>query len=170
MKNLTFWKVAVIVLIILNIASLSYIGLRQCSEKSCCKKNSCEASHKKHHKKDKGSWFSSRLDLTETQEKTFTEMRTSHHEKVKGLKKEMHELKASQFELLKSTPESEKIDSLSKEIGALYQQKVIFTMNHFREMRALLNEDQLDNYNDLMDRIQKRIKSRKHHGHKKCRK
>lgn len=175
MKNLNFWKVTVILLFAINIASIGYLIMQKNGGgKSCCKKEkSCMADKKKcqkGHKKGKSSWFSSKLDLTEEQEESFSEMRKAHYSKIKDVKKDMYDLKVDQFELLKTDPESEKIDSLNKVIGALYQQKMIFTMNHFKEMRTMLNEDQTEKFNDLMDRMQQKMNHKKERGHKKWRK
>lgn len=95
------------------------------------------------------------LHLNEKQKETFVEMASEHHRQLALIKEKQYEKLAPIFDgLVEENNESMAAkDSLMKEFERLESEKIQITYQHFREVRKLLNEDQMVYYEEFMQRV-----------------
>ena len=83
------------------------------------------------------------LQLDSTQQETYRKLRDEHQSQVRPLQDSIGRAKDSFFDLLKQeTVADSLVESASKKIGNLEQQRDIFTFRHFQKLRAICNKEQ----------------------------
>tara|TARA_R110002126_G_scaffold286177_2_gene437652 strand:- start:4558 stop:4971 length:414 start_codon:yes stop_codon:yes gene_type:complete len=135
MKRETLYKVTVIVLLILNLAHISFLVLNKKPQKNF---------HKNHKQGAREV-----LLLDHIQDTQFKEFSKKHNESMILLRDEQKQLVKNYF--LKPT------DSLLNRIKNIEAEKIKITEKHFENMRSVLKEDQLSYYKDFKHEILKSI-------------
>ena len=106
------------------------------------------------------------LHFSAQQEKQFLEYANQHKQQMKAYNKEQRQLVEQYFTPLTTTNSTTPSDSLLTAIKQLEQQKIQSTYQHFQEIKAFLEEDQLDNFEDFVNNSLLRVlqgrKKRRH--------
>lgn len=135
-KEGSFLKVAVVVLIILNIGLIAnqWFG------------------HKppKMGNKNPPAQLVDQVGFTNEQITKFDHLRKSHSESIKDLKNEIAELRKSFFGLLKEE-NSKEFETIKIKLGKLQEQEMQALYEHFKEVRALCDtEEQKDKFDKVI--------------------
>jgi Spy/CpxP family protein refolding chaperone len=141
------WAWAVLVLILINVATVATIWASMCCGKSRygaahCERGrgGCDGDHKKFHDRKGGDYLSSELNLTPEQEKTFDELRSAHMENMKTKFEAMKALKVEMAQNLGKT-EAE-TESIFQKMGALEIEIQKATFDHFNKLYAICSDSQ----------------------------
>lgn len=142
MNTSNFYKYLSILLLILNIAALSFIFLGR-----------------KGHLMNKGA--AHMLQLNTDQQELFDASAIKHHESIQTINSKHAETLKTYFETLTGNELITLKDSLLTEINTLEKSKLEITYNHFKEIKSLLNEDQLPEFDNFMEHMLRRILPKK---------
>ena len=129
------YKLALVLLILIN-GALVFLLLQR-------------TPHPRHTPKVRGPLLeiiSNKLQLTEDQHASYTEMAVRHRENMKSIEQEQKRLVEIYFQSLTSDSQNESNDALTNEILKLEQKKLEITYAHFEELKALLDENQKDRF------------------------
>lgn len=135
MKKETFYKVAIVVLLVVNILQLIPFLLGP-----------------KKGPNPQGDFRQKAIkmmNLNKTQEQQFLNFAQSHHDKIKALNKKQLELTSTYF----TTP----TDSLLNIIAKVETQKINTTEHHFSEIKSILKSNQIDGFNKFKEQAIKSI-------------
>lgn len=91
-----------------------------------------------------------RLNLDEKQQSDFQKAITKHKDQMHDYNQEQEKLSKEYFNSLADGNTTEN-GALAKAIGTLQEKKLKITYAHFRELRSLCNESQLEAYKECMD-------------------
>ncbi len=132
------WAWAVAILVLLNIASLSTVWAVSCNRMRKHGFRGHERGHFIH--KGMGDFLSQELQLNETQEKAFEELRQEHFKSLDSAFGKMQKLRAELVQNLGKT-ETE-VNPIFLEIAAQEAEIQRITFAHFNKMYALCNDAQ----------------------------
>lgn len=135
MKRDTFYKVIIIVLLMINLVQISYLFLNKKP------KNNSEKYRKPNAREI--------LHLDPNQDIQFKEFSKIHHNVMAQLRESQKQNVRNYF--LHPT------DSLLNRIAAIETQKIKVTQKHFENMKSVLKEHQLPNYKKFKDEALKYI-------------
>jgi len=94
---------------------------------------------------------SDKLGFSEDQKAMFAEMARDHRDQMVALNKQEHELTREYFSHLKlSNQEGPNQDFLAR-IKVIQEEKLTVTYTHFEEVKTVCREDQIANFDQLMD-------------------
>lgn len=147
MKQLKFFKISLIALVLLNLAMMGYLFYGQNSKPSF--------QPPPHHPGPGHQPFEraiKSLDLDIEQEAQFRELVKEHHKTIGLIDDQQRELLTPYFESLVDTEQSISTDSLLSDIQVLEAQKIETTYNHFVDVKALLREDQFSDYEKFIQK------------------
>ena len=143
---------ALIIMIILNGAALFMLF----------NKKDCSRSGKPSKTEMKGS-LEEDLNLNEEQATTFKALQNDHFEGMKMLNKELHETKQSIMASLASNEMSDSALQIElNHIGDLHVEMERNIYEHFRQLKQICNDEQIQLYNDFIMRVSERIKGPEH--------
>jgi Spy/CpxP family protein refolding chaperone len=152
MPEVRFFKIIIIVLLIINIGTLGFLWLGRGPKE-----------HDRHHPPPgmgrppegggAGAFLRESLQLTDKQESAYRSMREQHHETVMHIRDEMKQSKRALYALLKApdrnavqNEERVQLDSL-----AAQQRRIeAITYEHFREVRTLCTPEQQTKFDDVI--------------------
>jgi len=100
------------------------------------------------------------LDLTDAQKEQFRSIRQRHIRETRSILEEMHHHRRAYFQLLKEFDrqgDSVRVDSLASLIARDQARLERSIYQHFSEIRSILNEDQKAKFEQLIDRIMRRM-------------
>lgn len=101
------------------------------------------------------------LQLNETQQQQFNDMKRQHHQKMMQLDEAMKEPFEKYFSLLKqATPDTMLKDSLERVITGIYLQKVQSTYDHFNELKNSCTPEQQKQFATLIPGLMQVISPR----------
>jgi Spy/CpxP family protein refolding chaperone len=140
MKNYKILIAVVVVLIVVNCVLLAAFWYKQ---ESFPGRNGPPAAA--------NEYLSKELKLTPDQEKTYAVMRKAHFELTRKLNEQIHRLRDSLFESIK-TPALDSVvtTTLEKRIGLIQIQLDDVTLNHFRKFRSILTAEQQDKFDHVI--------------------
>lgn len=141
MKKETFYKVAILILLVLNILQLIPFLLGP-----------------KRGPNPQGDFRQKAIkimDLNKTQEQLFLNYAEKHRDKMETLNKEQFELTSTFFKA--------PTDSLLNVISKIEMQKINATEHHFSEIKSILKSNQIDNFNKFKEEALKSILKRTPH-------
>jgi protein CpxP len=150
MRTDNFYKVIIIVLLLINMGTLGYLWLGRGG----------------HHDGPPGGphpgrpdrMIIERLHLNEQQQEQFNELKHEHHSQMLEVQETTGRLHKELFTLLQNdSMNTGKKDSLLQLIQQGNLQKEMVTMEHFRKLRAILTEEQKPLFDDLVEDIAERI-------------
>ena len=150
MKPLTFFKYTTIGLILLNIVVLGFFVLRE----------SQGPPRPPRPRTDFQQDAIIMLGLTNEQEAAFSNLAEEHEQQIRKLNREQETLIIPLFESVMDP--SIELDSLVvlEQFDQIQRQKLVLTRNHLLEIKDLLNEEQLPDFEIFVDRVMERTISK----------
>lgn len=142
-------QVVVVVLLVLNTATLVYLLLERKSE------SRDPFSHPLHGPKGKHG-LERELDFSDAQSKSFEQLRKEHHSAMMLIQDSIHSVKEAYFDLVVSDS-SQKSTFLLNQIGELEKRKDALTFAHFKQVYQLCNAEQKRIFLSVMKRALHRI-------------
>lgn len=143
-KKLKFWKWSAILLLVLNLALISIMLLKP-----------------GRHPIPPHEWvhfIADELDFSEAQKQKLSQLDQEHHKSIRGLMDDGRKLRNRFFEGLK---QEQVTDSMilqgAKSIAANQQQIEMQTFRHFKRIRALCNQDQINKFDEIIFDALKRM-------------
>ncbi len=143
MKKETLLTVSVIILLLLNLGTLSFLLF------------SGRPPHFPHNgPQPPNELIVNKLKLDDTQQAQFDKMRQEHHEAMISLDEENRHLVEQYFELINiSNPDTTLKDSIEKQISSIQLKKAAITFNHFSELKKICTEEQRRSFDTLLPRL-----------------
>jgi len=140
MDNTKFFKIVILVLLLINIATLTFMW-----------STSQRPQNLQPRPPDVGEFLTQKLQLTEAQQKQFEALKQAHHEKVETLRENNKKLHNDFFDLLKQP----NIDTTTINMAAdaiMMNQKAIemATFYHFEEVRSICTPDQQKMFDEVI--------------------
>lgn len=103
-------------------------------------------------------FLTNELKLDSAQQETYKKLREEHQAGVRPLQDSIGKAKDSFFELLKQEGVSDSmVESFSKKIGNLEQQRDVFTFRHFQKLRAICNKEQKIKFDSIIQQALKQM-------------
>ncbi len=91
------------------------------------------------------------LKLDSAQQETYEKLREEHRSQVRPFQDSIGKAKDSFFDLLKQENITDSIvESFSKKIGNLEQQRDVYTFRHFQKLRAICNKEQKIKFDSII--------------------
>ncbi|MEM7512300.1 MAG: hypothetical protein AAF388_15300 [Bacteroidota bacterium] len=152
MKPLTFFKYTTIGLILLNIVVLGFFLMRESQD---------VPPRPPRPRTDFQLDAISMLRLSNEQESVFSNLAEEHETQIRKLNREQETLIIPLFESI--TDPSIELDTLMvlEQFDQIQRQKLVLTRNHLLEIKDLLNEDQLPDFEIFVDRVMERTISKR---------
>jgi Spy/CpxP family protein refolding chaperone len=147
--------ISIIILVILNLFTLSALWFQRFGEN-----HKPPPHHFEMNKQGNGEEFlENELELTEEQAKQFEELRLKHFEKTKILMDEIHRYKKEiTDELFSSTPDTNKVNLLSEEIGKNEAELERLSFSHFMKLKSVCQPEQKEKFERLFHVIFEDVK------------
>ncbi|MFK8044121.1 MAG: hypothetical protein AB8B72_01400 [Crocinitomicaceae bacterium] len=140
MKTKQFYKIAAIVLLVLNIGLVTFFVLN--------KKRHHQPGHLKAIKM---------LNLNESQADEFKSLAEAHHQSMVEINKEQAELLTKHFKSLYDLPNSPNAGDLTF-YSDLEVKKINITYDHFKDVRGILDKEQQVYYQEFIEKtVQKAL-------------
>jgi Spy/CpxP family protein refolding chaperone len=96
-------------------------------------------------------FISHELKLDSAQQETYKKLREEHQSQVRPVQDSIGKAKDSFFDLLKQENVSDSlVESYSKKIGNLEQQRDVFNFRHFQKLRAICNKEQKNKFDSII--------------------
>lgn len=147
MKKTNFLTICVVLLVLMNAATLFYLFRMRKPEHPAPPPNGGPAAYMIEH-----------LKLNTQQQASFAQLRTEHQDALRKARDEDKKLHQSFFALVKSgKPYGPEADSLISQMAA--QRKLIetATYTHFQKLRSLCTDEQKPRLDELIDELGDRI-------------
>ena len=140
MDNTKFFKIVILVLLLINIATLTFVWTTSQRPPSF-----------QPRPPDVGEFLTQKLQLTEAQQKQFEALKQVHHEKVETLREKNKKLHNDFFDLLKQP----NIDTTTINMAAdaiMINQKAIemATFYHFEDVRSICTPNQQKMFDEVI--------------------
>jgi protein CpxP len=109
-----------------------------------------------------GIFIAKQLNFDETQMQDFTKLNDTHHDAMRGISREVKELKDQLFnELSEVEVNKSKINDLTRRIGENERQKDLKTFYHFKEVQKICTDEQRSRFNSIIqDALHRRGKKK----------
>jgi periplasmic protein CpxP/Spy len=145
-----FTTVTIIVLVILNLFTLSLILIREFRKPEPPFIPTREAA-----RPDRVMFFLQReLDLTEEQAKQFIQLRRDHFAEVQNILKDIQDIKKTMMdELFAGQPDEQKLEALAQQIGEMEGRREMLVNRHFMELKAVCRPEQREKLQHLLHRV-----------------
>lgn len=146
MENNRFLKITIIVLLLINIATLCFMW-----------------SGRKHHDTHMppspphgpGGAFEflvHELNFDEMQIKQFEALRNEHHKNAELIQEKSHDMHRRFFNLLKNLPADSGVSSQLADSMAMYQKQLeMLTFNHFKKVREICKPEQQKRFDEVIN-------------------
>jgi Spy/CpxP family protein refolding chaperone len=128
MENLKFYKIAIAVLLLLNVGTLVFLW-----------------SHRPPSPEGRGpfQFLVNATGMDETQQTTYRTLRDAHRESMQAFRKQNSQIRGQMFELLKQHPANDPaVTQLLDSLAAVKREEEILTYEHFRQVRSICRPDQ----------------------------
>lgn len=148
MKRENFYSLIIIVLLLINISTLGYLWMGKGKHRPLPPPRPVEP-------KD---IIINELKLDEDQQEQFDLFRHRHRKSTDSVQRIIRTLQGELFALVKQDEmDTVKRDSLLNKIEECEAAKHLITIQHFHDIRTILNPHQKELFNDLMEDIGRRI-------------
>jgi protein CpxP len=97
------------------------------------------------------------LQFSESQKEIYLGLRDEHHHQMEELDGRFREIFNVYLDQLKSHPEGSLRDSLENQMGLIEKSKASITLEHFQKVKEICNEDQKKKFNELIPEISRFI-------------
>ena len=139
-----FLKIAVVVLLLVNIATLVFMwnGHRQ-----------HEGGRPQQHGPNGAfDFLTHELNLDESQIKQFDALRKEHHEAAMLIQEKNHKMHRRFFDLLKNMPADSVVSTQLADSMAMYQKQMeMLTFNHFKKVREICKPEQQKKFDEVIN-------------------
>jgi len=106
---------------------------------------------------NRGDWFADQLKLDSTQKKDHKRLRDAHFESLKPLFDSTNSYKATLYNLIKEGSVDDSLaNSYSDKIAMLNKEIRTKTMNHLKEVRAMLTPEQQTKFDEMVLKMMSR--------------
>lgn len=148
MRTDNFYKVVIIVLLVINIGTLGYLWMG----------GHTPGGQMPPPHGGPSNLIIERLKLDEQQQRQFEELKREHQSAIRKIRQESGMLHDSLFSLLKAevVNDSDKY-ALEQRIKEVEIQKDRINFEHFKELKSILHPDQVPLYNNLVEEIGRRL-------------
>jgi hypothetical protein len=110
----------------------------------------------KNDRPDTNRFLKNELGLSDDQEKMFIQIRKTHFDSTDSLNIKLRLKRRSiQEEAFKNIPDTQMVNILSEEIGALQAINENIIFNHFLELKKVLNKEQLEKFKNIISKKEK---------------
>ncbi len=145
------WFIAIIILVIVNIATLSTLLYLSLKEKNIpfanMPKNSAGA-----------EFLIQSLELNEEQTQKFSVLKKEHQVETRNIREQQKVAREAFFLLLKdSLTNTKKVEEASGKISVYDSQLNLITFNHFKQVRALCSNSQQKKFDSLIIKLMHQI-------------
>lgn len=141
-----FWKWLLILLVVCNLGLIMTIWIKPHSGEPGGRFEEHEHGHDRGGRRGMHRGpinFDRELNLTDAQRKQFDELRIAHEQRIDSIKQIAGRVREQFFDNLNAeAPDQAKLMALDAQLGDYHRQIELMTFNHFREVRALLDEQQ----------------------------
>lgn len=130
-----------IILVILNVCLMFTIWCNPFSKK---------------HERGQGpfNYIVKELNMSDQQVRAYEQLRNWHHDSIMVLRRQGRELRNDIFDNLKGTnTDSKKVDSLISLVGENQEKIEAVTYFHFKQVRALCNEEQKRKFDNIINDV-----------------
>ena len=141
MKKEIFYRVFILLLLLLNFGVLGYLLIE------------------KDHRQKPGpegidNMIIKRLKLDEGQQEQFDRLKHEHHGQMMQIDEESGNLHRQLFDVLKKEPlDTAKKNRILSKLEFNYLQKELVTFEHFKKLRGILQADQKPLFDDFVDEL-----------------
>lgn len=139
-----FWKWLLILLVVCNLGLIITVWVKP-QQPPAEKWQAMGREHRGGHDGPRRGpiTFDKELDLTDDQRNKFDDMRIRHQQRIDSIKRLAGATREEFFDNLNAVnPDSARYMALDVRLGDYHRQIELMTFNHFRDLRALLNEQQ----------------------------
>ncbi|WMJ72633.1 Spy/CpxP family protein refolding chaperone [Cytophagaceae bacterium ABcell3] len=145
MQTVKFLKIAVVLLLIINIATLTYMFYL-----------SDRPTHERIRRPH--TMLIERLNMTEDQQEKYEQLRSEYRQELRTLRIEKMKARKQTFLLLQDTqPDTMKAQNLTREAADIQQQMELITFNHFKNIKNFLTEEQKEQFNEFVGEMSERF-------------
>jgi protein CpxP len=146
MANSRFLKIVLVLLLLINIGTLSYLWLDS------------------HHGRPEGgpgrpdvfTFLCNELKLDDQQVKQYEALRDEHHHAVEAMQEHGRQLREQFFGMLQNNPvDSAGVKRMTDSIAATQEQIEMATFYHFRKVRAILRPEQQKRFDEVIQEATK---------------
>lgn len=149
MNKLIFYRTVAIVLLVINLVVIGFVAF--------------SSNKKGEHPHDRKANFRNEaveiLDLDKSQEKMFFESADRHNKMMNKFDKKQSHILQKYFRGLNEGLNNDKKEMLLTEYNELERRKIEGTYNHFEEIKGYLKSNQIDNYNEFVNKAVGRLLS-----------
>jgi Spy/CpxP family protein refolding chaperone len=143
MENARFLKITIILLLVINLGTLSYLWMDR------------------HHEHPTGgphgpgqdvfTFLCNELKLDEQQTKQYGQLRDEHHHAVENLQNQVHQLREQFFGMIHKNPvDSSAVKNISDSIATIQEQIELATFYHFQKVRSILRPEQQTRFDEVI--------------------
>lgn len=152
MKRENFYTIVIILLLLLNFATIGYLFLN---------KNDNTRVLSPDQKRNKPEQIIiAKLNLNDEQVKQFRIYKQKHGNATHNVERKMKSLQRELFSLVKAdSMDIDKRDSLLSEIEQCESDKHLLIIEHFQDLRSMMRPDQIELYNDFIEEMGRTITS-----------
>jgi periplasmic protein CpxP/Spy len=144
MKKESFYTIIIILLLVLNFGTLSFIWLHRGPGGS------------PHDGPD--HLIFEKLKLDNKQKGQFEILKHEHHSQMLIIQEESSKLHQQLFDLLKKEPVDTSLrNNVIRKLAQNNYQKELVTFQHFQKLRGILNPDQIDNFDDFVQDLSRHL-------------
>jgi periplasmic protein CpxP/Spy len=148
MKKDMFYRVVIIILLLLNTGTLGFVWVNNGKPKM----------ERGHRPPRPDGIIIDRLQLDEQQKEQFFASRNEHHEHMVVIQRESSTLHKDLFALLQQPVVDTVLkDSILTRIQALNLRKEEVTFHHFQQLRSMLRPEQVGRFDELVEDISQQI-------------
>ena len=141
MENQRFLKILLIILLIVNIGTLSYLWLG--------KPGMNERGGP--HRPDVFSFLCKELQFTEQQQKQYADLRNEHHQLMESIQRKATQFRERFFDLIHTSPiDSVQVRQLADSIASTQQKIELATFYHFQKVRAICTPEQQKRFDEVI--------------------
>jgi len=128
MENLKFYKIAIAILLLLNIGTLAFMWLNRPPSPGA---------------RGPFMFIVKATGMDEAQQATYRQLRDLHRSKVETFQNQNRQIRAQLFNLLAQKDENDpEVQQLTDSIATLKRQEELLTFEHFRRVREICRPDQ----------------------------
>ncbi len=141
MENARFLKISIIILLLINIGTLSYLWMG---------KQQVPPQGGPHGGPDVFTFLCNELKLDDQQVRQYEELRDEHHQSVENIQHHSRQLREQFFDMLHSNTDSSTVKKISDSIAATQEQIELVTFYHFKKVRNILRPDQQKRFDEVI--------------------
>lgn len=144
MNDSKFLKIAIVILLIINISTLAFFSFRP------------HGPRPPHPGMGPGrgpfEFLVRELKMTDEQKSKYETLRDQHHEAVESLREQSHDMHKAFFDLINAEPiDSIRVKNLADSISENQKQIELITFYHFKEVRSICTPEQQKRFDVIID-------------------